>query len=339
MLKIKQQFDVIYPSDIGLDLDEYILQSESYKKIIRRGIDNINKDRFLYKGVSYFRIAIKPISYFLIENVSANIIFLNALHLFFKESPPSELYVARDRRTIENSFVQVLGSLGTRTNMVMHGVITSNYDHSQLFTTHYQYLDYVHIWGDQQLSAINIKQESLQEKMPKIIKNTEKFNLRQDCRSKDLIVIIGQKTNDNDLYGLSKKIVKLIKDSRFKVVFRPHPDNASRFTEVEKMYIDKSSNFITSILSKASLVITHSSTALLEGVSFGAGCIVLDYSKFNQVFPSIYKEECDFISNNKYLISNSDEQSLFLIGKYISSEEFAIKNREFSKKMHSWFVG
>jgi hypothetical protein len=339
LLKIKQQFDVIYPSNIGLSLDKYILQSENYKKIIRRGVNNIEKDRFLYKGFSYFKISIKSISYFFIENVSTNIVFLSALHLFFKESVPSKLYIARDRRTVENSFVQILASLGTKTSMVLHGVITSNYNHAQLFTSHYQYVNCVEIWGEQQLCAIKRKQEALQEKMPIIIKTSKKFNVHLGFKSKDLIVVVGGKTNDNDLYCLSKKIVKMIKNSRFKVVFRPHPDNASSFKEVEKMYIDSSSNFSSSTLSRASLVITQSSTALLEGVSFGAGCVILDYSKFNQIFPTIYTEECDFISKNKYLVSHSDEESLYLIDEYISSEDFAIKNRDFSKKMYLWFVG
>jgi len=143
LMEIERQFKVIYPSNIGLDFDEYILSSEKYKKIINRNLNNIDKSRFAYKGISYFRIAIKPISHFLIEFVSTNIVFLNAIHLFFKKSPPLELYVARDRRTIENSFVQVLGSLGVKTHMIMHGVVTSNYDCSQLFTTHYQYVDYI----------------------------------------------------------------------------------------------------------------------------------------------------------------------------------------------------
>jgi hypothetical protein len=338
--KIEQEFKVIYPYDIGLSFDEYSRQFAKYKKIIQESVGNIKKDRFSYRGVSYFGMVNRSVFLFLTEFVSANIVLINAIHSFFKQNPPSELYIARDRRATENSFVQVLGVLGTNTHMIMHGVITSNYDQSQLFTSHYRYVNCVHIWGEQQLRAIIKKQKGLNEKIPIIIKDTNKFDLMVHCENtvKNLIVIIGT-NNDSFMYKLSKKLANLIDGSTFKVVFRPHPDNISDFKEIKNLKIDKSGDFAFSVLPKAFLVITHSSTMLLEGIAFGAGCVLLNYPEFNKKFPSIYEEECDFINNNKYVLSDCDDKTLLIVNKCISSKRFMRENMFYSNKIYSWFVG
>jgi hypothetical protein len=341
--KISKEFKVFFPSQIGISLDDYNMKKKFYQDYISTRLSKIDKKRYQYRNHSYFFMSKASIEVFFVYFVAQHITFVNTINSFFMKNLPRSLFISRDRRSTENSFVQVLSSLGVETNMIMHGVITSNYTESQLYTSHYQFVDKVHVWGEQQINAIEKKQKKLNERIPIINKDSIKFdsiiiqNKNVKKSDKKFLVVIGQKGNDNSLFKLSKKISNLVKNTKFQVVFRPHPDNSNRFRSSNFLFVDNGKNFISSSLSRAFLVITHSSTALLEGVSMGAGCILLDYKKFNQEFPSIYKEEFS-INNCQCLITNNIDSTLSLIDECINNDSAFKKNLLCSKELYRWFV-
>ena len=123
----------------------------------------LTRDTFRYPDLHYLGVNLSGIisgkleAY--LESLSWQGALIKYLDKYLDYSPKRKLIVCRDRRHMEHIWLQVSRNKGIATRMWVHGMLTSNYDKTQLFTSNYEFIDKVMCWGSQQQEAISKKQK------------------------------------------------------------------------------------------------------------------------------------------------------------------------------------
>ncbi len=309
---VQSNINVFHLSYLGLTLNEVKKSLSDIKKLWNKNESKLGALLVRHEN-DYTKFFLPIIKNFIIEFCAYHF----ALSIKFDKEisfQGSPVFVARNRRAIENLVSQSARNQNSRITMVLHGVLTSDYDKWQLFTSNYKYLDEVIVFGKQQEDAIVKKQKYLGLSIPKIniqskyfvktlLGGEENKTNKTNKTNKIKLLIVGQGFNDKYLHKLSVKLSKQF-NKDYEIFFRPVPKNFKKF---KSLFIEKRNN-LAKYLNEYDIVISHSSTALFEAVIAKSLVLVLNFNTFNQVFSTPLSETRHINKNDRSkMILESDQ--------------------------------
>ncbi|MHA1756426.1 MAG: hypothetical protein ACTSVV_06635 [Promethearchaeota archaeon] len=232
------------------------------------------------------------IKQFIFDFLPIHILIVKSLTKFLKKisSSNTNFYIARDRRALENAFIQIAKLINGNTNILMHGMISLNFNKRLWHDGRFENAKNVFVWGEHDKDVIIKKQELLKKRIPKIIIIENPFLKKISHIRGTHILILCQKFTNEYIPYFSKKI-KIYN----KVIVRLHPNDKNlipiykKFRRKNFIFDDLKEN-LSSILSRAILVISFSSTSILEALINEIPTLILDFNKLKKKYTSIFKE-------------------------------------------------
>lgn len=288
-----------------------------------------------YRGVTFSFLL--PAFYKMVRKFQWQSILISYLDLVINSvinDEEKKIIVCRDRRCMENIFLQVGKIKGFKTECNLHGLLTSNYDDLQLYTCNYNFIDEVVCFSSIQKNAIIKKQSTLGYKIPEVkeVYSSISWQWRECVDRPYTVLFVSDNFNDKSNYRYIHANISRINALNCKFVFRPSPSQKRQFQcRSEALVVDVSPALVNRYANCENLIVVGAiSTVLLELASHGALPIFLKnyspsddrlgffsfeyFSYYNQRFDkNIITEHNDLFSVLNTLINtNREDKSLFL---------------------------
>lgn len=261
-------------------------------RLKERIIKNYYKNR---KKIIFFKYDLRfkeqRLKRFIQSFLPQHLLIIRGLEDFLSKSSlkDTNFYIARDRRALENSFVQIANKINKNTYMVMHGTISSYLKKHLWNTGRFKTCKTIFIWGQHDKELITLRQKLLTERQPNLVICGKSFRKVIKHISNKWILFLCQATT----YRYLPLFAKTLKD--YNIVARLHPADRHSFTEYKKyerpnFHIEDPKTPLSESLSKASLVICHSSTAVLDAVFNKIPTLFINFIELRRTYPLIYSE-------------------------------------------------
>ncbi|MGQ4876501.1 MAG: hypothetical protein ACP6IY_20750 [Promethearchaeia archaeon] len=320
-------------------LEDFIeINYEEIQKLKKTLIENYLKNRKkIIKFYYDFQIREPLLIKFIIKSLPLHLLILNKLYKFLNEisSRNTNFYIARNRRGLENAFLQFGNKISGNTYIIIHGMITSDYN-SFWYGGHYRNCKKVMVWGEHDANLIKERLVLLNEKIPEIEFNKNHPFKKIEKESPSYILFIVQKYSQKLIPFFSKYLSK-----ELKMIARLHPHEKRDLNYLLKFRrynfeINKPKIPLYDKLKKASLVITHSSTGALEAMINDIPVLFLKFKKLKN-HPLIY-DEVPYNKNELKLLYINEKNFNSKIKKAIYDDEFRKKIIELNKKILNYFI-
>ncbi len=228
---------------------------------------------------------------FLFEFVPKHLVIVKGLkkYLFKVSHPQTQFYLARDRRALENAFVQIANQINGRTNMIIHGLISFDYENRIWEAGRYDLCRNIHVWGKHDKEVIEKMQKSLNEKMPNIIIGGNSFFRKLPRTADNYILFICESFTRKYISFFSENLP----EDR-KVIVRLHPESKNEIYKFKKyerknFLIDDLKKGLAELLPGAALVLSYSSTGVLESIYSQIPVLILGFKGLEKT-PTIIRE-------------------------------------------------
>jgi hypothetical protein len=274
---------------------------------------------------------------FLFNYVPKHIVIINKLEKYMMNisHKKTQFYVARERRGLENAFVQVANKISGNTNMLIHGMISFDFDKRLWTEGRFKNCKNVYVWGEHDKEVIEKRQELLKEKTPNIVISGNNFLKKISKTNNGNILFICQSFTNRYIPFFSKN-----SSQDHKMIVRLHPgekDKIHKYKKYERQnfLIDDLENDLALTLAKASLIISHSSTAMLEAIYNQIPTLILNFNELKKI-PNIFKE--NQIDENKFeAIVLNETNYKYKIDKIFDDETYKQEVIAINKKIFNYF--
>jgi len=299
---------------------------KEYKHIIFNYLYNLSiKEKLIYK--------------FIFDYLPKHILIINSLDKFLNEisSEDTDFYIARDRRGLENAFIQIANRINGNSNMLIHGMISFDYEKRLWTEGRFKNCKNIFIWGEHDKEVIIKRQQILDEKTPNII-ITGNYALKKNKNlNKKYILFICQSFTNH----LIKYFSKNLKTNK-KVLIRLHPTDKSKIKHYKKyerknFKIDDLKDDLSTSLSRALLVISYSSTSILEAIYNNIPTLILDFKKIEKNAPSIFKETPIKEEKLSLILINKKNYNKKIL-EILSNDRLKNRVLEINKKIFNFFI-
>ena len=257
---------------------------------------------------------------------------VNFLHENLVLANQTSIIVARDRRHLENIFLQVLRYKGAKTKMYPHGMLSSNFEITHLFTSNYKFIDEVWCWGPQQEDVIRLRQNTLGEHLPAFKRFNEPLKAlpKQKNAIRNGIIFVGEGINDAEIFHLANKVADLNMREEYQLIFRPLKalKFKSNATRSGMLIVDQKPNFFDRYSGHGLIVVGASSTLVLETMVDGALGLLLKDSYFAHKKPGFY-----FFEANRKSVASCEDGFFFGDQKSLISKICELTGDQASKKI------
>ena len=305
-----------------------------------------NKDEILlYNGVDLSPVE-KLLRKFLFNFMPLHIYLVRELEKFLRKiaSGDTHFYVARDRRALENAFIQIGNNISGKTHMLIHGMISKNTCYYLWSVGRFEHVKYVHVWGKHDKDAITQRQKFLNEQCPNILvdKTTIPFRKVNLADDRKYVLFAAQPFTNAYIKYFSEEYPRLRVD--YPMIIRLHPEDKDKIIYYKRysnknVLIDDLKRPIYSLLKNTTLVITFTSTVALEAMYNGIPTLFLNFKKLKTI-PHIYMElPNDLLTpieiNTIFLDENNWK---WVIKRTLEDCEYKHKIITINKKILSYFV-
>ena len=227
-----------------------------------------------------FNIVINPLFINLAVNKYSALLFF--ANIILRKIKPSKIFMAVAYSDINLPFVVSARSQGIKVIEIQHGImgmdhVAYNFKVKRNF---YWFPDEVWVWNDfwREHSRFPIHESKIIIKGFPFLDRFKKSRKSTVCRKN--IICISQGPYTSELVGLCLSLNKLIDNTKFQILYRPHPSELAAgkaaFTSLTKegIGISTTSN-IYEEFSRSDIQIGVNSTALFEGIEFGLTTFIL----------------------------------------------------------------
>ena len=274
---------------------------------------------------------------FLFTYVPKHIVIINKLEKYLMNisHKKTQFYVARERRGLENAFVQVANKISGNTNMLIHGMISFDFDKRLWTEGRFKNCKNVYVWGEHDKEVIEKRQELLKEQTPNIVISGNNFLKKISKTNKGNILFICQSFTNRYIPFFSKNL-----SQDHKMIVRLHPGEKDKIPKYKKyerpnFLIDDLENDLALTLAKASLIISHSSTAMLEAIFNQIPTLILNFNELKKT-PNIFKE--NQIDENEFeAIVLNETNYTYKIDKMFDDETYKQNVIAINKKIFNCF--
>lgn len=311
-------------------------RAEEIKKEIKNRYFKKRRKILSYRYNLYF---IEPLlTKFLFEFVPKHLVIVEGLkkYLFKVSHPQTQFYLARDRRALENAFVQVANQINGLTNMIIHGLISFDYENRIWEAGRYDLCRNIHVWGEHDKKVIEKMQKSLNEKIPNIIISGNSFFKKLPRTDNNHILFICESFTRKYISFFSENLP----EDR-KVIVRLHPESKNEIYKFKKyerknFLIDDLKKGLAELLPGAALVLSYSSTGALESIYSQIPVLILGFKGLEKTF-SIIRESPVGRNEFETIVINEINYKQ-KIDKIFTSESFKQKVIKINKKIFKYFV-
>lgn len=318
-----------FQSKIKTIKDEWLCSQNSFYKNVK------------WQDVKFFELFKRCYEEVYINYIPHTTAYIDIAREIRKKLKPKGLFVARLRRSVENSFNEVFSKYDIPKYMLIHGHISD--EDSRYFTDGYfSRVDKIFVWGEWQKQTLLNKNFEKPDKN-KIIASgnpswdslidrykTDNFIDKEEIKNKlnikkDYILIAAQSICSTT--GYKKAVEAILTDGRYDCIIKVHPEeDISRYKDkiFSKVTIVKNLEDETdlhSLIRGSKLVLTHSSTAGTEALYCGTHCVILDFNEFRDC-PLLIKND----DNYNYVKDARELQEL------LKKENFALQKIDLSQK-------
>jgi len=296
---------------------------------------------FEYKGIRFGKGYIGVIRDFCKHLTSFQVLFSGKLSSFLSTISNQEtgFYITRDRRALENSFVQLGNKISNKTYIINHGLLNWNLDDIVFTGGYFGNVKKVYVFGKHDEEAIIREQNFLNESCPEIEKGKYSF-FNKDLSSsprktKKILYCLGPFDE-----GYIEKFSKKIHHSQ-SLLIRMHPSRKWKIPKYkhlqsDNVFIDDLSMPLSESLKDVEIFVGHASTSILEALYNGVVVFIMNFEdlrpKSNYLENDLLKEEQDV-----FFADNTDD--LFKkIDRVFTEPDFRNLVREKNKKLLNFYL-
>lgn len=334
--------DILNQNNIDYEFIDIFFDKNEIIKIKNKLLNNFDKNfykiknSFCFNGINLFDAYKESLRDFIDYFLSLQIVFNKNLYNYLQNKVKynTEFYITRDRRALENAFIQIGNRLNDNTNMIIHGMISKNHDLRYITDGSFSNVTNLYVWGQHDYDVIIERQKLLNENIPHI--KIGKYLFFNKIEKKDEKYILFALQGET-LY-LVEEIVKL-KFEGYKILIRLHPshkDYIEKYKKYENEYIeiDNLDENLDKRLENTYVFISFYSTAILESLYNNIPTLIMN-------FDELEKDKNIFLENN---LDKSEEQIMFcnswndLIRKINDFENQKIDILKVNMKLKNYFI-
>ncbi|MFH1590545.1 MAG: hypothetical protein ABIC95_01320 [archaeon] len=329
---LKKKVDFVYLQSL-VEYDKNKINS--YEKFIRNEYQRKKANIIFFerKNLACTEMTLKE---FLFDFVPKHIVVVNSLYrwLTLHSHKHTSFHVSRDRRALENAFLQIGNKISGETNILNHGLISSNFDKHLWYR--FDMCKNIYVYGKYDKNVIIMKQEALDETCPNLIVVTNNFFNYVKKEKQDTVLFIGG--------GYINRYIGMIVNSLaddYKIVIRLHPGEQNLVTKYKKyemkesVTIDDLKSSIYPLFKNARVVLSFSSTSVLESIQNDIPVFILDFNGLDRQL-NIFKE-ARLIDFKDMMVTENDLQDK--IKKLFNDKQYEKRILTINRKLYDYFVG
>lgn len=214
-----------------------------------------------------FSILDHLISKFTAEYLPLHLTLINSLRLLVEKisDANTNFYIARDRRGLENAFIQISNVISNNSNMLIHGMISFDFNKRLWVEGRFKNCKTVSVWGYHAKNVIEYRQKLLNESCPNILIQSNPSLKKINPKNNHTILFICQSFTNKYIPLFSRKL----KDHL--IIARLHPGDKDQILkykkfEKENLIVDDLNNDLADLIENSNLVVSYSSTGVLESL-------------------------------------------------------------------------
>ena len=305
--KFQKNFNIVYIENFfNKEIKDRFQKNIDSIKTKWENSRNFFKRNVKWKNVYFFDIFERNYREIYYNYIPHVISYIDMAENLVNKIKPKALFVARLRRSVENSFNEVFRKYKLPTYMLLHGHI-SNEDNRYFSDGYFDRVEKIFVWDKLQKDILlSKKYEKVKNKQIIIsgnpawdhiakLRKTKKFlkklTIKKELKIKtsEYIVLV---TQEFPLAGYLKAIKVIEKYKKYTLIIKVHPsEDKNRYNEIksDRVIVVKTLKNIDlhSLLYNSILVLTHSSTVNLEAILCGRIVGTLLFPEFSHL-PLLY---------------------------------------------------
>ena len=298
---------------------------------------------YRYQGVNSGKSFYPVIKGFVTYFVSRQAVVTKYLDAFLRVTalPETEFYIARNRRSLENSFVQIANMINGNTSMLLHGMIFANLE-CHLFSYNFGAVKRVHVWGLQGKDVVDFRQKHLGEKQPEIIIDQNMFFASLQKKRGGPI--------NKVLFALQMPVYKHIaelaksvpKDINAIIRLQPnHKDMSKKFAKRirrRNVCFDNLERTIEEHFSDTSIFVSYTSTTILEAIYNNIPTLILGFPDLLESFPCVFLDSSLDETERSLIFAGDIDELISKTALVLHDANFRQKVLAINRKLMSYFV-